>query len=244
MKEEITCEINNQKIYGLTITPDNIEGKIPTVILCHGLTANYKRMMDCAELLKNYGIGSYIFDFRGGSDITISDGETEDMTVYSEVDDLNAVIDMVKTLDFVDTDKLYLLGHSQGGLVTALVANNRVEDIESIFLLSPAFNIPDCAEKVPLPEEGEVLNLVCGQASRKYFEDARAINLFEDVTGFNKSVYIFHGDLDDFVPLSYSEKACDAYDNAELNVLEDEGHTFNFRSENFIVKRVNEVINK
>ncbi len=244
MEKEIICKYNGEKIYGIINVPDYFEGKIPIVILCHGFSDNYNSMRDFCDLLEEKSIASYLFDFRGGGFDCHSDMEMKDMSILTEIDDLNTVIDMVKTLDFIDTDRVYLLGHSQGGLVTALVANNRVEDIESIFLLSPAFNIPDCAEKVPLPEEGEVLNLVCGQASRKYFEDARSINLFEDVTGFNKSVYIFHGDLDDFVPLSYSEKACDAYDNAELNVLEDEGHTFNFRSENFIVKRVNEVINK
>ena len=252
MKEEITCEINNQKIYGLTITPDNIEGKIPTVILCHGLTANYKRMMDCAELLKNYGIGSYIFDFRGGSDITISDGETEDMTVYSEVDDLNAVIDMVKTLDFVDTDKLYLLGHSQGGLVTALVANKRIDEINGLFLICPAFIIPEMSEelsgsaKISFDDSLSDWWFTTGKKilSKKYLKIGKLINLFDDINGFNKPVYIFHGNSDDIVPLSYSKTANEEYNNSKLMILDNEGHLFTNKGEQTIINKISEIINK
>lgn len=59
----------------------------------------------------------------------------------TEVADLNAVVDMIKTLDFVDTDNIFLLGRSQGGFVSALTAAQREDDIQGMVLFYPAFVI-------------------------------------------------------------------------------------------------------
>jgi predicted esterase len=251
------CELNNENIYGEIVLPDNFEGKLPMVILSHGLTATHDRMKDCAKLLEGYGIASYIFDFRGGSYESSSDGLVEDMTVSSEVDDLNAVFDMVKGLSFVDKDNLYLLGHSQGGLVSALVANNRVCEVKGLFLVSPAFIIPEISNELRIFSKSDKDDLKLYNSSSisdwwfsegkdflgdDYLVDSGNISLFDDVVGFNKHVCIFHCIDDMIVPLSYIICANDAYSDCELIVLNDESHLFTSEGEEIIVKKVSDVI--
>ncbi|WP_197528861.1 alpha/beta hydrolase family protein [Aeoliella mucimassa] len=54
---------------------------------------------------------------RGGNE---NPGYVE--TVYGEVDDVIAATKWLKTLDYVDTDRVYLGGHSTGGTLALLVA--------------------------------------------------------------------------------------------------------------------------
>ena len=54
----------------------------------------------------------------------------------------------------------------------------------------------------------------------------REFDTFKNIGGFQKNVLIIHGDKDNIVPLSCSEKAITIYPNAELIVLPSEGHGF------------------
>ena len=61
------------------------------------------------------------------------------MSVLTEKADLEAVLEEVKQWDFVDTGSIYLMGNSQGGLVTALTAAEHKEEIRAVILIYPAF---------------------------------------------------------------------------------------------------------
>ncbi len=53
-----------------------------------------------------------------------------------------------------------------------------------------------------------------------------SFDLYEHITAYTGPVLILHGDKDPIVPLSYSEKARDVYENAELIVYSGQGHGF------------------
>ena len=118
--EESSFEYKGKKIYGMTVIPDGIKGRMPIVINSHGFNSNYQGSLIISQMLAEMGIASYCFDYCGGSMTSKSDGAMTDMSIVTEENDLNAVIDYVKTLDFVDTDNLFLLGTSQGGCVSVL----------------------------------------------------------------------------------------------------------------------------
>lgn len=242
MIKEISCSMNDENIYGVAYIPDNVEGKIPTVILSHGLSLNHTFMTAYAEKLLDYGIASYLFDFRGGGYDSRSDGEISDMSIQSEVDDLNCVIDMVKSLDFADNSRLYLGGHSQGGLVSSLVAARRLSDICGLFLFAPAYVIPDDVTDLSNMREMNVLNLMPEYLGKTYIDSARSINLYDDITGFTKPVFIFHGRLDKRVPVRYAVEADEAYSNSTLIIFDDEEHRFTDRTKDTVVAKINEVI--
>lgn len=224
---ELSCERDGLTINGVAYIPDGIQ-KAPTVIMSHGFNSNYVSNIAYAETLAESGIASYTFDFCGGSTGSTSDGSMLEMSVLTEVADLNAVIDTMKTLDFVDTDNIFLLGRSQGGFVSALTAARRADDIQGMVLFYPAFVIQKDASKAypdvsKIPERTTVLGVTVG---RKYYEDALTLDFHNNIQGYTKDVLLIHGDRDSLVPLSYSEEAVEAYASAELIVLEGAGHGF------------------
>ena len=52
------------------------------------------------------------------------------------------------------------------------------------------------------------------------------MDAYEEISKYHGDVLICHGDKDQVVDLSYSEKAVEAYDNAELKVIEYAEHGF------------------
>lgn len=226
--KEIYTQNNGQNIYGIAYVPKNVENKVPTVIISHGYGGTSDTNAIYARSLASHGIAAYCFDFRGGSPSSRSDGKTTDMTVFTEVSDLNAVIDMVKGLDFTDTNNLFLLGTSQGGLVSALTAAKRADDIQGLMLFYPALCISDDAKsRYPsidsIPETTYFMGMNVG---REYYTSIYDYDIYENIAGYTDDVLIVHGDRDSVVPLSYSERAATVYNSADLKVLSGAGHGF------------------
>ena len=67
------------------------------------------------------------------------------MSVLTETKDLKAVIEYVRNLSYTDSEKILLMGCSQGGFVSALVAAKNNFPIEKLVLFYPALCIPDDA---------------------------------------------------------------------------------------------------
>lgn len=85
------------------------------------------------------------------------DGEKTEYSVITETEDLNAVMDFVEKQECVDISRLVLMGQSMEGLVSALVAAERPEEIEAMVLFYPGFIAVDEAhemypDKADLPQ--------------------------------------------------------------------------------------------
>ncbi len=241
MIKNLECFVDNQKIYALAYIPDTIDENYPTVIISHGLSLNHTTMKPYAEKLLKHDIASIIYDFRGGGYDCKSDGKISDMSLFTEVADLNAIIDLALKCDFVDNSQLYLAGHSQGGLVSCLVAPDRIDDIQSLFLFAPAFVIPDDVKNIVNMRQKSVMTLMPEHLKDTYINAVKSINLYDDITGFTKDVYIFHGNKDQRVPISYAKKANDSYKNCQLIVYDDE-HRFSDSTKDLVVKKIADVI--
>ena len=110
---------NGLTLRGIATMPDG-EGHFPTVINLHGfggMKAGYKGLhITMARALAEEGIGCIRFDFSYNGE---SDGEFEDMTFTSLLNDTEDMWNWAKTQDFVDPEKMILSGHSMGGFVAA-----------------------------------------------------------------------------------------------------------------------------
>lgn len=53
-----------------------------------------------------------------------SGNDTLKMSVFTEVDDLDAVVNILKNQNFVDKNNIFLLGQSQGGVVSTIKGAN------------------------------------------------------------------------------------------------------------------------
>ena len=126
---ELNLEREGLKIFGNLLKPRG-EEQYPLMILSHGFGSSYRYTLQYARELVELGIACYVFDFCGGSMNSMSDGEMINMSVITEKNDLSTILDQLKMYDWVDQDKIYLMGESQGGLVSTLLASERSDEID------------------------------------------------------------------------------------------------------------------
>jgi pimeloyl-ACP methyl ester carboxylesterase len=155
------------------------------------------------------------------------------MSVFTEKSDLEAVLHMIQTENFADPEQIYLLGESQGGLVSAITANDHPDEIKGLFLVYPALCIPDDARSrfrniSDIPDKIDIMGLTVGRA---YYENLLDYDVYQHMAGYTGPVSIFHGTADDIVDPSYSQRAVETYTNAELTMLPGEGHGFSTAGE-------------
>lgn len=214
-------------LYGELLLPKGLSGALPTVICSHGINGSYRYFRNYAGMsLAMSGFAVYCFDFYGGSDRSRSGGRMTDMTVFSERDDLNAVIDGIRMLDTTDRERLFLLGESQGGFVAAITAAQRPQDVRGLIEYNPAFCIPDDAQlrfdsEEDIPEQYVQVSCVL---AHDYAAEMLDFDVYEEITGYKGPVLIVYGESDEIVDISYSEKAAEVYDHAKLVRLPGDVH--------------------
>ena len=145
---EFHCQRDSLTIRGTEYRPLQADAgtKLPVAIVCHGFMAFQDTVRQYARALAEAGYVAYCFDFCGGSVIKgKSDGRTTDMSVHTEVRDLEAVMDFVQSQPYNDSSKLLLMGCSQGGFVSALTAAKYPDRVSKLVLFYPALCIPDDA---------------------------------------------------------------------------------------------------
>ncbi len=227
--EELWLESEGKKIYGKMYLPGEEKDSYPAVILSHGFNSSSMLNEGYAESFAKQGYAAYVFDFCGGSPSTKSDGATTEMSVLTEYRDLSDVMDQIKALDYVDGEQMFLFGLSQGGFVSAYTAAQRPDDVKGLVLFYPAFVLQETyfqqygsVEDIP-DEEFESMGVPLGAI---YAKDARSFDIYEEIGKYKGDVLICHGDKDTLVDLSYSEKAVEVYDSAELKVIQYGEHGF------------------
>lgn len=208
------CKNGSSNIYGQFYYPEDFDKTqtYPIIIMSHGIgsTSQMVERAKWPEKAAQDGYVVYSFDFCGGSLNGFSDGNFMDMTVLTEKEDLSAVIDFVKTKDYVDQDHLFLLGQSQGGLVSALTAVEREEDVAAMVLVYPAFCIADDAREAyasidDIPDG--TAEMPVGTVGSEYVKAVYDLDVYDTISAYDGDIMLFHGINDSLVPYSYSEKA-------------------------------------
>ena len=169
-----------------------------------------------AKSLAKSGIACYTFDFYGWTSRSMGSKGTKwfkgaplgvddayEKQVLEQVKDLNAVIEKVKTFDFVDTNNIFLLGSSMGEATVATAAVTHSDDIRAITLQYPAINLNP---------------------------DATVDGAAYDVNKYTRIVLLLQGTTDKIVPLSMSENLYAHYNkhakHCVMRVYEGEPHVF------------------
>lgn len=225
----MTVQAGEHTLYGELLRPKGVEGPLPTVICCHGFGSSYRLCKDTMGMcFAKSGLQVFCFDFYGGSKRSRSGGTMMEMSIFTERDDLNAVIETIRTMDCVDPQNLFLLGESQGGCVSAITAPRFADHLKALVLYYPAFCIPDDARKkfasvADIPDVDDVFGQPIG---RIYSEQLLDYDVYSDIVPFDKPVLIIHGDQDPVVDISYGRKAAEVYPNAEFHCLHGENHGF------------------
>lgn len=210
--------------------------KLPVAIVSHGFMAFQDTVRHYARALAQLGYCTYCFDFCGGCVVKgQSDGETTEMSVLTEVRDLEAVITYAQSLPHTGQE-LLLMGCSQGGFVSALTAAKDPGRVSKLVLFYPALCIPDDARagkmmfaKFDPKNIPERINCGPMKLGRCYPASVIEMDPFREIAPYRGEVLIIHGTKDAIVPAEYSRRAAACYENARLHIIENGAHGFSSR---------------
>lgn len=201
-------------------------GQRPVVLLSHGFGGTLRDMEHYARLLAQWGFWAFAYDFCGGSPRSSSDGSFQDMTVFTEVADLEAVMAYVRSQPEADTSNLTLMGCSQGGFVSALTAAAHPDEVTRLVMFYPALCIPEDSRRghmlaysfdpANVPERiqaqaPEGVPFVTEPLGGGYVTSVQSMDAFAAIASYPGPVLIVHGDSDRAVNVVNSRRAQAAY---------------------------------
>ena len=242
-KDNLQIYIKEFVTSGVVETDNNF---IPAIIISHGFGGNCSENDDYCEFFAHHGYAAYCFDFCGGSrkGEGKSSGCTIDMNVWTECDDLMAVLTYVKTRKYVNCHNITLMGTSQGGFVSGLTAAKCDDGIKNLIMICPALCIPDDARRGHLggadydvsdvPDE-----IICPNGmviGKQFHETVAGLDPFLELARYGGNVLLIQGMLDATVNYSYAVKAANHYKKGkcQLKLIRSAGHSFSESLQNSI----------
>ena len=221
--------------------------KCPMVILMHGIfsSGNIVPMPALARELAEVGIASIRFDFGGH---WRSEGEMQKMTIANEIEDALAIWEYAKTLPYVS--EIGLLGHSQGSVIASMTAGiltERGEKPAGLVLIAPGSVIQDACRNGKFfgarfnpadpPEFVKCFGVM--KLGRDYILSTQELDIYGTAGKYDGPVRLIHGDKDNIVPMSCSEKFVETYgDISELIVVKGGNHMITRRKKAIIAHAV------
>lgn len=228
--------------YELSGTLIKAEKEKAAILFVHGITSSRDELgfhSDYAEFLSEHGITTFRFDYRyhGGK----NDGDTklENLSLSGIINDIDAAFSALKSKASSNTNDYFIVGTSFGGGLSAYwVDSNNKREIKKVFLNAPVINY----ENDVLERNDLVANGLLNDKSQKLLKDkgyikssgirfGRAlINELKYINGINAiqnlgvKVVIFHGDKDEDVPLTSSNKY--KSNATQLEIIPNVGHGF------------------
>lgn len=226
--------------------------KMPAVIMLHGFTGNLGYEEDSLfsrisrEIAENEMI-SIKFDFDGHGK---SDGDFSDMDVLREV--LDAVEILKYAMKREDVSKIYVLGHSQGGVVGAMLAGLYPDVIRKLVLLAPAFTLKtDAIKGTCMGTEYDTectpeVVLVDNQhnVGGHYFRIAKNLPIEDWAAKYTGEALIIHGRADEIVDYHESEKYQKLMQDARLELFDGMDHGINGAGQQEALEMIQEFLKK
>ncbi|MDO4681073.1 MAG: alpha/beta fold hydrolase [Aerococcus sp.] len=225
---KVNIQRDGLNLVGELTTPDSDNYNL--VILMHGFTGNKDSdlHLTLANALRENGVASLRFDFNGHGE---SDGLMRNMTIDNEIADGKAVLDYVKTLP--EVNDIYLLGHSQGGVVASMLAGYYPADFKKLVLMAPAATLKTDAQQGRcidatfdphnIPNEVVVNGY---DIDGFYFRTAQQVPIYEVASHYNGEVLLIHGDSDTVVDPVASKTYHEKYQHSTLEILPGATHSF------------------
>lgn len=186
IRTNVTFDNGRYTLHGELVIPDT-SNNAPIVIFLVGSGENsshrtlYKNFVkeNLEDLFLTEGIAILYFDKRG---IGKSEGRWQWTDLYERAEDTKAAIDFLKTQGRIDSSRVGIIGHSQGGWVAQIVGDryrNHVKFIAS--LAAPTFDV-----KLQLTNdynsrylcEGDPENDAFDKASKKAISDINWVTWF------------------------------------------------------------------
>ena len=198
-----------ETLIGVETLPSEYKDKLPAVVLVHGFAYQKEEdgmFVELAKRLTEIGVISYRFDFSGCGE---SEGDYVDTTLSKLRDDLESILEFVKTRSNVDPNRIGIIGQSFGTTTTIALA----PEINSLVLMGTVLN----AKEILVNLFGDGYNpngistRIRSDASTvrigpEFWKDFGNHNLPSLVKQIKCPILLNHGTEDDHVPLSEMEE--------------------------------------
>ena len=230
IKEISIVNRNGHTLRGILNLPEGKE-KAPVWVNIHGFGGNkcgYKNLfVQMARTLETNGIACVRFDFYGNGE---SDGEFEDMTFTSLLEDTEDIFHWVLEQEWIDREQVILSGQSMGGYVAACAAP-RLKPAKLILMCPGAGMWDGALERAEAMEQkGIYFADVEGlKFSTAFNKDLHQYEPFATAKGYDGPVLLIRGTEDKLVDEKTCEKYCEIYQNA-CTYVSVEGGNHNFSS--------------
>lgn len=239
-EEDVFFLSSGRTVYGTLVLPADTSYPVPAIVMLHSTGSDRDETGDSyvytARVLAAYGIASLRIDLPGSGESKVS------YRLYNyetALEDTVAAKEYLQSLDEVDSDRIGILGWSQGG-TNAIIAAAEDPDFQSVVLwgglLDPSSMVSD-----ELYEEARVRGFAVTtfRGPRRYeiglqwFEDAYGKDVLSYVGLIQAPVLAINGENDTVVPpgdgtlvMEYSPN-----DNSRQCIIYGASHTFNISSD-------------
>lgn len=227
-ERRVEFSVKGHKLVGILHLPHR-RGKerFPSVICSHGYRSNKesRKYFLIGRQFSLEGIAVLRFDHRGaiGGE---SEGNFEDTTLTSRVEDNYAALDFLKANQEIDSNRLGLLGSSLGGMDTLLVKD---QSIKAKVVMATPFSLPEPSREMfnSFVRKGYYQFPDGSRIKKDFYEDLKQYNLKRNISQMNYPILIIHGDLDEQVPIHHAEVLFEAVSEPkELRIIEGGDHIF------------------
>lgn len=202
----IQLQYKSHFLVGSVYSPSKSKG---TVLLNHGFSSNRigvtRSYVTLARALVAASFTVVAYDRLGQGESPL---ELADVTLDEETSQISAMIE-----EHAKVSPVHLLGHSLGGMATALAAGKHPDKVASVTLWAPAAFVADevasgrvLGESI-IPIVGGNLVDHAGQGvGAAFVESAEHFDPYHGIERYHGPVHLHHGESDDVVPIGYSEK--------------------------------------
>lgn len=135
---------NGELKFGGTLTLPDTTKNYPVILLVSGSGQQnrdeeiygFKIFKQIADYLAGEGIATLRYDDREVGESKNGKNTLDTATTYTFATDAMAAVKYLKTAENVDKSRIAVLGHSEGGLIAAMVAAENPKDIKCIAMMS------------------------------------------------------------------------------------------------------------
>lgn len=199
-----------------------------------------------AQKLQDKGLATVRFDFNGHG---LSEGPLNNMSIYNELEDYHAVLEYVFK-HFNGLKHLFLIGHSQGAVLSSMMAGFYADKVDKLVIMSPAATLVDDAKLGTCMGINYDPNHIPSKINFKdfklngwYFRTAKFINIYQVAEAYCGPVLDLHGEKDQIVN-NYASKHYEAVlNNCEFHLIPGSDHGLH-QNRKEVYKRVVDFLTK
>lgn len=236
MKLHERIKVNsNSSLHMFVYGKENIQYEA-CVIFSHGFSVagfeSRRMFLELADILVEKNFLTILFDYRGSG---YSDLNFSEMTIDTEIEDLNSVIEHVKQ-NIYPNGKLFIWGMSFGSGVSALVSEKR-NDIDGVILWclsSDLYNRYKDRLGIEILKKGYTYTDKGFRVNKEFLDSLKDKDVFNSIKSIRKPILFVHGNADTTANVELSIKAFEiANEPKKLEIINGGVHGFKLQPEQY-----------